>query len=182
MSNLPTQNLATFSFPGQFPITAPDIQVSGSAQNPSAGGIVDMDTLQNLQQDLTNRLTELPGSNLDFNYTTTYATNTSLNFLEDVSANVSNVVVTTTAASSPNNRGVGIMTYLSGTVAKLQGLPHRIDQEFEQDPRVVQSSTSLIQQADGSYLITTQLQVVGGVFGLAWSWSQAGIASIPIQA
>jgi hypothetical protein len=57
-------------FVGQFPLTAPDLVV-----NQSAGGmLVDMDALatettteaQNLQQDLTNRLVEMPGSNLDF--------------------------------------------------------------------------------------------------------------------
>lgn len=158
MSNQIPQNLAPFSYPGQFPLTAPDLAVSGSPSNPSAGGIVDMDTLgtetiselQNLAQDLGNRLTELPGSNLDF--------------------------------GTPNSRGIGIMTYLSGTTQQLAGLPHRIDAEFEQDPRVVQSATVLTKQADGSYVISTQLVTVAGVFGLAWSWSQSGVVAIPIAA
>jgi hypothetical protein len=156
MSNTSSQNLAPFTFPGQFPITAPDLAVSGSPSNPSAGGIVDMDVvatetiseLQNLQQDLTNRLTEVPGSNLDF--------------------------------GSPNARGVGIMNYLSGTTEQLAGLPACIDAEFVQDPRVTGSQTSLVQQADGSYLISTQLTTVAGVFGLAWGWTQTGI--VPITA
>jgi hypothetical protein len=154
----PNQNQGALSFPGQFPITAPDIAVSGSASNPSAGGIVDMDMvatetiseLQNLQQDLTNRLTEMPGSNLDF--------------------------------GSPNTRGVGIMSYLSGTGDQLAGLPARIDAEFVQDPRVTGSQTSLVQQADGSYLVSTQLSTVAGVFGLTWGWSQSGVVALPIAA
>lgn len=146
---------------GQFPLTAPDIAVSGSPSNPSAGGIVDSDSLmtettsefQNLQQDLTNRLTELPGSNLDF--------------------------------GSPNSRGVGIMTFLSGS--NIGALPARIDAEFIQDPRVTASQTTLTQlpTIDGqgaSYRIDTQLVTVAGVFGFAWSWSQAGVTAIPIAA
>ena len=155
---IPGQNLGAISFPGQFPLTAPDLAVSGSPSNPSAGGIVDIDAiatettseLQNLQQDLTNRLTELPGSNLDF--------------------------------GNPNNRGVGIMTYLSAPTTRLVGLPGRIDAEFEQDPRITNSATTIEQQADGSFRISTQLVCVAGVVGLAWSWSQAGVAPLPISA
>jgi hypothetical protein len=60
-----------FPFYGQFPLTAPDIAIAATA----AGGLsVDanaimtetLSELQNLQQDLTNRLIEIPGSNLDF--------------------------------------------------------------------------------------------------------------------
>jgi hypothetical protein len=142
---------------GQFPLTAPDISVAGSPSNPSAGGIVDADDLmtettseiQNLVQDLTNRLTELPGSNLDF--------------------------------GTPNTRGIGIMLYLSATTAKLSGLPGRIDAEFEQDPRVTTSATTLVRQPDGSYLISSQVQTVAGVFGIGWAWSQSGIAPLPPQ-
>jgi hypothetical protein len=148
----PVQNQGPFSFVGQFPVTAPDIALSGSPDNPSAGGIVDADALmtettselQNLQQDLTNRLTELPGSNLDF--------------------------------GSPNTRGIGIMTYLSAPTSRLVGLPSRIDREFEQDPRVTSSSTSpLVLQPDGSYLISSQIETVAGVLGLGWAWSQSGV-------
>src|ERR1039458_2859556 len=107
----PTQNLTSFSFTGQWPLTSPDIAVSGSTTNPSAGGIVDMDTLgsetiselQNLQQDLTNRLTEIPGSNLDFNFTTTYESHISNAFLVNAGAGIvaTTTTVTTTAASNP---------------------------------------------------------------------------------
>ncbi len=157
MSNQPPgQNLGALAFLGQFPITAPDLQVSGSPSNPSAGGIVDIDAiatettseLQNLQQDLTNRLTEMPGSNLDF--------------------------------GSPNNRGIGIMSYLSGTTQKLAGLPGRIDAEFIQDPRVTASATApFVRQPDGSYVISTQLVCIAGVVGLSWGWSQSGLVALP---
>lgn len=152
---VPVQSSGNLSFPGQFPLTAPDLAVAGSPSNPSAGGIVDIDALatetlseiQNLQQDLTNRLTEMPGSNLDF--------------------------------GSPNSRGVGIMSYLSGTSVQLNGLPGRIDAEFEQDSRVTSSATTLITQPDGSRLISSQIQALGTVFGLAWAWSQSGVAPAP---
>jgi hypothetical protein len=155
MMSQSNQNFGALVFPGQFPLTAPDLMVAGSPSNPSEGGIVDMDALatettsevQNLTQDLTNRLTELPGSNLDF--------------------------------GTPNTRGVGLMSYLSGTTEQLAGLPHRIDAEFEQDSRVTTSATSLIKQADGSFLISTQLIAVGGVVGLSWSWSQSGVVPVP---
>ena len=148
-----TQSLGPFTFPGQFPLTAPDLAVSSS----DGGMIVDIDALatetlselQNLTQDLTNRLVEMPGSNLDFGF------------------------------GSPNTRGVGIMSYLSGTTQQLAGLPKRIDAEFEQDPRVTQSYTKLTTRADGAYLISTQLTTVAGVFGLAWAWSQAGVVPVP---
>lgn len=63
-------NVVPSALLGQFPLTAPDIAVSSSP-----GGVaVDSDVLmtetlselQNLQQDLGNRLVETPGSNLDF--------------------------------------------------------------------------------------------------------------------
>ena len=136
-------------FPG-FPLTAPDLAVS-----PSAGGmLVDIDglasettsELQNLQQDLTNRLVEQPGSNLDF--------------------------------GTPNTRGVGIMTYLSGTEAQLAGLPARIDAEFLQDDRDTGSLTTITAQPDGSRLISSQVESVAGVVGLSWGWSQQGVVPI----
>jgi len=150
----PVQNTGSFSFPGQFPVTAPDLAVAGSPSNPSAGGIVDMSLLatetiselQNLQQDLTNRLIEMPGSNLDF--------------------------------GTPNTRGIGIMAYLSAASGVLVGLPRRIDHEFEQDPRVISSLTTLVTQPDGSKLVSTQITAVSGVFGLAWGWSQAGVVPL----
>ena len=149
-----TQNLAALSFQGQFPLTAPDLAVSNPV-NPTAGGIVDIDSLasettselQNLSQDLTNRLIEMPGSNLDF--------------------------------GTPNTRGVGIMTYLSATTGQLAGLPHRIDAEFELDPRVTTSATQIMVQPDGSRLISSQVETVAGVLGLGWAWSQSGIAPVP---
>jgi hypothetical protein len=139
-------------FPGQFPLTAPDLAVSSGV----GGMVVDMDDLgtetiseqQNLQQDLMNRMIELPGSNLDF--------------------------------GTPNNRGIGIMTYLNASSDRLVGLPARIDAEFEQDARVRASLTTPITvQADGSYLIASQIETVAGVFGYAWSWSQAGVVPVP---
>lgn len=135
------------TFPGQFPVTAPDLAVS-----PSPGGmIVDVDDLatettseiENLFQDLTNRLIELPGSNLDF--------------------------------GDSNSRGVGIMTYLNAPVGRLQGLPARIDAEFLQDPRVRESYTQVQPQPDGSYVIATQVTTVVGVIGFSWGWSQQGL-------
>jgi hypothetical protein len=143
------------TFPGQFPITAPDLAVSNGGQ--VGGQFVDADDLmsettseaQNLQQDLTNRLVELPGSNLDF--------------------------------GTPNTRGVGIMSYLSAPSSKFEGLPARIDAEFIQDPRVTGSFTPpLAQQPDGSYIISTQVTTVAGVLGLSWAWSAAGVAPLPM--
>ncbi len=141
------------TFPGQFPVTAPDLAVSTTP----GGMIVDMDDLatettseiQNLYQDLGNRLVELPGSNLDF--------------------------------GPGNSRGIGIMTYLNAPIDRLQGLPQRIDAEFLQDPRVVDSYTQAIPQADGSYVIATQVTTVVDVFGFSWGWSQQGLFPQPNQ-
>lgn len=143
MSNLP-QNLQ-----GQFPLTAPDIAVSFTGSIADADALMTETTseIQNLQQALTCRLIETPGSNLDF--------------------------------GSPNNRGIGIMLYLSAPAERLVGLAQRIDAEFELDTRVVTSSTTLVQQAGGGYLISSVVQTVVGVFGLSWGWSQAGVAPLP---
>lgn len=186
MSNTP-QNLTYLQYTGQFPITAPDLAVSGSSTNPSAGGIVDIDDLatetiselQNLQQDLTNRLTEQPGSNLDFDLTSIVNTNYEA---FSIGGQPLHPFVTVTENAKPNTRGVGIMSYLSAPTDKLQGLRGRIDNEFEQDPRVVASATTLQLQPDGSYVISTQLETVAGVLGLAWSWGQWGVAPLPITA
>lgn len=143
-------------FPGQFPLTAPDLAVASSPLNPSAGGMVDIDDLatettselQNLIQDLTSRMTEMPGSNLDF--------------------------------GSPNTRGIGIQGYIGASSVVLLGLPGRIDAEFELDSRVTSSATTIQKQVDGSYLITSQIACVAGVFGVTWSWSQLGIAPVQV--
>lgn len=154
MSNTPSQNVGAFAFLGQFPLTAPDLRVATSPANTIGAGIVDIDDIatetqseiENLVQDLTNRLIELPGSNLDF--------------------------------GDPNNRGIGIMSYLNAPTTRLVGLPGRIDAEYEQDPRVIASATTIAQQADGSTLISTQVQTAAGVFGLGWAWSQAGVVPL----
>ncbi len=135
------------TFPGQFPVTAPDLAVDATP----GGMIVDIDDLasettsetENLYQDLGNRLVELPGSNLDF--------------------------------GDGNSRGIGIMTYLNAPIARLQGLSGRIDAEFVQDPRVVDSYTQFLPQPDGSYVIASQVTTVVGVFGFSWGWSQQGL-------
>lgn len=145
------------NFPGQFPLTAPDLAVS-----PSPGGVaVDADDLmtettteaQNLQQDLTNRLIELPGSNLDF--------------------------------GDNNTRGIGIMTYLNAPAGRLLGLPARIDAEFEQDPRVTSSHTTITQgpadaKGQPTWNIDTQAETVAGVVGLGWSWTSSGLYPQPL--
>jgi hypothetical protein len=132
---------------GQFPITAPDLRLSSSpggiAQDTDALMTETTSELQNLQQDLGNRLIELPGSNIDF--------------YPDLS------------------RGVGLMLYLSATADVLVGLAGRIDAEFEKDPRVLSSATTITSNADGSQTISSQVETVAGVFGLGWVWSQTGL-------
>lgn len=140
------------TFPGQFPLTAPDLAV---VQSPG-GMIVDIDELatettsetQNLLQDLTNRIVEVPGSNLDF--------------------------------GTPNTRGIGIMMYLNAKADRVVGLAARIDAEFELDPRVTTSQTAILdgppdEDGNPTKVISTQFVGVAGVFGLSWSWSQAGV-------
>ena len=65
MSNNVNQKLL-----GVFPLTAPDLAATsspgGMAQDADALMSETLSEIQNLQQDLTNRLIETPGSNLDF--------------------------------------------------------------------------------------------------------------------
>jgi hypothetical protein len=137
-----------------FPITAPDLLVNSSAT--SFADDIDVfasettTELQNLIQDLTNRLVEVPGSNLDF---------------------------------GPNNtRGVGLFLYLSAPASVFAGLPGKIDSEFELDPRVLSSLTTVTQNPVGSqfpYTISIQVQSVPGVFGLTFGFGQQGLVPLP---
>ena len=82
----------------------------------------------------------------------------------------------------PNVRGVGIFLYLNGTEAQLQGLPARVDHEFEQDSRVISSRTTLQKQPAGAqypYILSVQVESVAGVFGLSFGWSQTGLVPLP---
>lgn len=80
----------------------------------------------------------------------------------------------------PNNtRGIGIMTYLNSSSERLVGLPARIDAEFIQDFRVLDSSTTISQAPDGTFQLVSQVTTQAGVFGLAWAWSQIGLVPLP---
>ena len=82
--------------------------------------------------------------------------------------------------SNPDDleRGVDIVGLLSGTVVDFQNAVTTIDTEFEKDTRVDSSSTTLTQQSDGSWLISTVVVVDGAVVGLAWSYGPEGLSVV----
>lgn len=139
-------------WPGQFALTAPDLAVSSQGQ--PGGMIVDIDDLA------SETISEAQNLYQDLGNRLVELPGSNLDF------------------GTPNTRGVGIMTYLSGTGAQLEGLGARIDAEFEADPRVTSSLTTITLQANGGYLVAAQVVTVAGVFGFAWGWSQAGVAPL----
>lgn len=76
-------------------------------------------------------------------------------------------------------RGVGVLLYLSGTLTDLQGLPAKIEADFEQDFRVVGCAASLGQNPDGSYTIQILVQSVVGV--LTFNFGYAGASGLIIN-
>lgn len=136
---------------GQFPLTAPDL----GCTFPSTGFATDSDPL------FSETLSEIQNLQQDLGHRLVELPGSNLDF------------------GPTNTRGVGIMMYLNGNAEKLAGLPARIDAEFIQDARVLDSSTTLTQEADGSYTIASQVTTRAGVFGLAWGWSPLGVVPLP---
>lgn len=71
------------------------------------------------------------------------------------------------------DRGIGIMSLLSGSVANLRAVSQRIDQQLPRDSRIDTSSTDTTQDPDGTYRIRIQIGVKGAVIGLALATTAA---------
>ena len=70
--------------------------------------------------------------------------------------------------------GIGVMQYLSGTATDAAKLPAIVDEQLQRDSRIDTCTSTLAQQADGSYLLAIQIQVDGSVIGLQYAYSSAG--------
>jgi hypothetical protein len=73
-------------------------------------------------------------------------------------------------------RGVGVLLYLNGTLTDLQGLPGKIEADFEKDSRVLGAAATLIQNPGSgllSDLIQVQVQATVGVLNLLYGYNQA---------
>lgn len=138
---------------GQFPLTAPDLRT-----DPAPGGISwDMNILA------SETVSEIENLQQDLGHRLVEIPGSNPDF-------------------GPNNtRGVGIYQYLSGDSTRFQGLPARIDEEFGQDPRVLNSSTGITAQADSTFAIQSAVETVVGVFGFAWAWSSKGLFPLPVS-
>jgi hypothetical protein len=145
-----TQPLVPPVLQGQFPLTAPDIYT------PFASGTFasDMDVLA------TETTSEMQNIQQDLGHRLIELPGSNLDFGDN------------------NTRGIGIMQYLSADGARLEGLPRKIDEEFGQDPRVVDSSTELLDNGDGTFTINTLITTQAGVFGLGYVWSQQGLVPL----
>ncbi len=71
------------------------------------------------------------------------------------------------------DRGVGVESYLGGTLESLNSLPGVIEADFLKDPRVQGCVATIQPQPNGGYLISVQLQAVVGVLQLLFGYSQA---------
>lgn len=136
---------------GQFPITAPDIRVSVSP-----GGVaVDSDAL------MTETTSEIE------------------NLLQRLTCALIEEPGSNPDFPSTQRRGIGIQGYLGSTTDRLPGLSASIDREFELDPAVLKSTTTLGTDADGNPTVNTEVETVIGVWGFAWAWSPKGLVPAP---
>lgn len=71
------------------------------------------------------------------------------------------------------DRGVGIEQLLSGTSLTLPQVAKRIDQELVKDDRITSSTTSIVQEPDGSFTLTITIVVGAATLGLQFSFSAA---------
>lgn len=149
-----TQPLVPPVLQGQFPLTAPDIYT------PFAAGTFasDMDVLA------TETTSEMQNLQQDLGHRLIELPGSNLDF------------------GSDNTRGIGIMQYLSADGSLLEGLPHRIDEEFAQDARVLDSSTQILDNGDGTFTIDSTVTTPAGVFGFGYTWSQQGIVPLFVNA
>lgn len=71
------------------------------------------------------------------------------------------------------NRGVDVLSSLSGTVSDLKILANRIDQQLPLDPRIDTSSTIIVppQGTEEDYELRITLQVDGALLNLVFTYS-----------
>jgi len=70
-------------------------------------------------------------------------------------------------------RGVGIETYLSGTLDNLKNLPKIIESQIGEDDRVNSVVCTVTAQTDSTYLILIVIGVAATVLTLEFSWAQS---------
>lgn len=147
-------NTVPSAFLNLFPLTAPDIAWNASATS-FAGDMDEFATettseLQNLQQDLGNRLVELPGSNLDFGPNNTRGIGILLYLSCDYQT-------------------------FQGLPARIDA---EFIQDFRvtsSQTNIIEQAPG----SDYPFVIYSQVESVAGVFGLAWGWSQTGVTPLP---
>ena len=71
------------------------------------------------------------------------------------------------------DRGVGVESYLSGSAANLPALATTIDTELEKDGRIDKSSSSVTQDADGTYVLSVKVQAGAAVLGISFAYTKA---------
>jgi len=72
------------------------------------------------------------------------------------------------------DRGIGVDEVLSGTLADALKLPAKIDAQISQDPWVTACTSSIQQEADGSFTLKILIQVGPNVIPVNFTWTQGG--------
>lgn len=141
---------------GQFPLTAPDIALSSSpgglAQDADVLMTETLSEAQNYLQDLTNRLIETPGSNLDF--------------LPDVTRGVGIMLYLNATTDK-----------IAGLAGKIDA---EFEKDPRTKASFTELSTTVDADGNAATLISTQVESVLGVFGFSWVWGQTGVTPLPI--
>jgi phage baseplate assembly protein W len=77
-------------------------------------------------------------------------------------------------------RGVGFAGLLSAPSTKLAAAANICDSQLRKDSRIQGSQTTLVQNSDGSYSVSVQITVAGGVLPLSYTYSkQTGLVVAP---
>ena len=70
--------------------------------------------------------------------------------------------------------GVGVETYLNGTVDAFKTLPSKIEHQLLRDDRITAATATIAQQGDGTFTLSIVLNVANGVLPLLYGW-QGGV-------
>jgi hypothetical protein len=95
--------------------------------------------------------------------------------LEALEQDVYHVLIETPGSNPDDpNRGIGVLSMLSGSVNDLAGLTQTIDAQLQKDDRINAASSRLVQLPEGGYVLEVEIVADAGVLNLSYGYSGEG--------
>jgi hypothetical protein len=82
--------------------------------------------------------------------------------------------------SNPDDptRGIGVHTYLNGTLDAFNSLPGKIEEQLSRDDRVNTVSASIAPQSDGTFKVNLRVSVGESVIPLEYGWENGNFTRL----